>query len=143
MNQNSRLTEQGEPGKGRKRSRKAAPAETADMAPRDIVPVTRVEKAAKEAKKEPSKPAAADKPPAGAPPLTSVDIEAFSRNVARMVEDGGKALAAYLKPREDGGLKTDAAEEVGDAVKTLARVAEYWLADPQRAVELQTSLGSA
>ena len=29
----------------------------------------------------------------------SVDVEAFSRNLARMVEDGGKALAAYLKPR--------------------------------------------
>src|SRR5262249_15565164 len=100
-----------------------------------------VEKAAKEAKKEPSKPAAADKPPTDGAALTAVDIEAFSRNVARMVEEGGKALAAYLKPREDGALKTDAAEDVGDAVKTLAHVAEYWLADPQRAVEVQTSLG--
>src|SRR5262249_54787336 len=59
------------------------------------------------------------------------------------VEEGGKALAAYLKPREDGGLKTDAAEDVSDAVKTLSRLAEYWLTDPQRAVELQTSLGRA
>jgi polyhydroxyalkanoate synthase len=143
MNQNSRLTEQGEPGKGRKRSRKAAPAETADMAPRDIVPVARVEKAAKEAKKEPSKPAAADKPRTDGAPTGAVDIEQFSRNVARMVEEGGKALAAYLKPRGDGALKTDAAEDVSDAVKTLAHVAEYWLADPQRAVELQTSLGRA
>jgi polyhydroxyalkanoate synthase len=143
MNQNSRLTEQGEPGKGRKRSRKAAPAETADMAPRDIVPVTRVDKAAKEATKEASKPAAAEKPRTDGAAIGAVDIEQFSRNVARMVEEGGKALAAYLKPREDGGLKTDAAEEVGDAVKTLAHVAEYWLSDPQRAVELQTSLGRA
>src|SRR5215510_2476047 len=29
----------------------------------------------------------------------AVDIEAFSRNIARMVEQGGRALAAYLKPR--------------------------------------------
>src|SRR6516162_7724389 len=65
MNQNSRLTEQRGPGKGRKRSRKAAPAETADMAPRDIVPVARVEKAAKETTKEASKPAAAVKRMAG------------------------------------------------------------------------------
>jgi polyhydroxyalkanoate synthase len=143
MNQNSRLTEQGGPGKGRKRARKAAPAETADMAPRDIVPVTRVEKAAKEAKKGPGKPAAAEKPRTDGAPLSAVDIEQFSRNVARMVEEGGKALAAYLKPREDGALKTDAAEDVSDAVKTLARVAEYWLVDPQRALGLQTSLGSA
>ena len=31
-----------------------------------------------------------------------VDVEVFARNIARMVEEGGKALAAYLKPREDG-----------------------------------------
>jgi polyhydroxyalkanoate synthase subunit PhaC len=88
------------------------------------------------------------KPPAGVAPADvtpagTVDIEQFSRNIARMVEEGGKALAAYLKPREDGAIKTDAAEDVSDAVKTLGRVAEYWLVDPQRAVEVQTSLGRA
>jgi poly[(R)-3-hydroxyalkanoate] polymerase subunit PhaC len=143
MNQNSRLTEQGEPGKGRKRPKKAAPAQNADVAPRDIVPVARVEKAAKEAKKEASKPSAVDKPAADGAAASAIDIEQFSRNIARMVEEGGKALAAYLKPREDGAFKTDAAEDVSDAVKTLARVGEYWLADPQRAIEVQTSLGRA
>ena len=32
----------------------------------------------------------------------AVDIEAFAKNIARMVEEGGKALAAYMKPREEG-----------------------------------------
>ena len=32
----------------------------------------------------------------------AVDIEAFAKNLARMVEEGGKALAAYMKPREEG-----------------------------------------
>ena len=32
----------------------------------------------------------------------SVDVEAFARNLARMIEQGGKALAAYMKPREEG-----------------------------------------
>ena len=32
----------------------------------------------------------------------SVDIEEFAKNLARMVEEGGRALAAYLKPREEG-----------------------------------------
>ena len=73
----------------------------------------------------------------------AVDIEQFSRNVARMVEEGGKALAAYLKPREGGEIKTDAAADVSDAVKTLGRLAEYWLADPQRALEVQAGLGRA
>jgi polyhydroxyalkanoate synthase len=72
-----------------------------------------------------------------------VDIEAFSRNVARLVEEGGRALAAYLKPREAGRSDREFADEAAEVVKTLGHVAEYWLADPQRAVELQTRLGKA
>jgi polyhydroxyalkanoate synthase subunit PhaC len=73
-----------------------------------------------------------------------VDIEVLSRNIARMVEEGGRALAAYLKPREHGRVVTDgSAEEVADVVRTLGHVLEYWLADPQRVIEVQTSLGTA
>ena len=32
----------------------------------------------------------------------SADMEEFARNVARIIEEGGKAMAAYLKPREEG-----------------------------------------
>src|ERR1044072_356099 len=85
--------------------------------------------------------------PAGTPPAPpmqpAVDIEQFSRNIARMVEEGGKALAAYLKPREVGEVKIEPADEIADVVKTLGHVAEYWLSDPQRAVEIQTGLGKA
>ncbi len=77
------------------------------------------------------------------PPVTAVDIEQFSKNVARMVEEGGKALAAYLKPREQGDVKAEASDEIADVVKTLGQVAEYWLSDPQRAVEIQSTLGKA
>jgi polyhydroxyalkanoate synthase subunit PhaC len=73
--------------------------------------------------------------------IGSVDAEAFSRNVARLVEQGGRALAAYLKPREQGRDDRELADELTEVVKTLGQVAEYWLADPQRAVELQTRLG--
>ena len=73
----------------------------------------------------------------------AVDIEAFAKNLARMVEEGGKALAAYLKPREEGQVKAEPADEIADVVKTLGQVAEYWLSDPQRAVELQSRLGKA
>jgi polyhydroxyalkanoate synthase subunit PhaC len=73
-----------------------------------------------------------------------VDIEVLSRNIARMVEEGGKALAAYLKPREQGRVVTDgSAEDVADVVRTLGHVLEYWLADPQRVIEVQTRLGTA
>ena len=72
-----------------------------------------------------------------------VDVEVFSRNLARMVEEGGKALAAYMKPREQGEVSGDLSDDVTDAVKSLGRVAEYWLSDPRRALEIQTSLGRA
>ena len=71
------------------------------------------------------------------------DYEALAKNLSRMVEEGGKALAAYMKPREEGKLQTDSATDLADVVKTLGRVAEYWLEDPARAVQLQASLGKA
>src|SRR6185437_6729220 len=66
-----------------------------------------------------------------------VDVKVLARNVARLIEEGSKALAAYLKPREEGKVKSDIADHVTDAVKTVGRVAQYWMADPQRATELQ------
>ncbi len=75
--------------------------------------------------------------------IGSVDVEEFSRNLARLVEEGGRALAAYLKPREEGRDNSEFADEMTEVVKTLGQVAEYWLADPQRTVELQNRLGKA
>ncbi len=82
------------------------------------------------------------------PPATSadahpgtVDLDALTKNFARLVEEGGRAVAAYLKPREDGAKKVGYSDEINDAVKTLGQVFEYWFADPQRTVEMQTRLG--
>src|SRR6185437_1762901 len=77
-------------------------------------------------------------------PAGAIDIEALSRNVARLIEEGGKTLAAYLKPREEGRIKDDGGhQDIADAVRTLGQIAEYWLSDPQRALELQSRLGHA
>jgi polyhydroxyalkanoate synthase len=73
-------------------------------------------------------------------PAAGLDIEQFAHNLARVVEEGGKALAAYLKPREQGRIKGEYAEFI-DVVKTLGHVGEYWLKDPQRALDLQINLG--
>ena len=73
----------------------------------------------------------------------AVDIEAFAKNLARMVEEGGKALAAYMKPREEGQVQAGLSDEMNDMVKTLGEVGSYWLSDPSRAVELQSQLGRA
>ena len=75
--------------------------------------------------------------------ITAVDIEAFAKNLARAVEEGGKALAAYVKPREEGQVRDRHSDEVTDMIKTLAEVVQYWLADPQRTVQVQTQLGQA
>ena len=72
----------------------------------------------------------------------SFDVEEFARNAARMMEEGGKALAAYLKPREEGQVD-DQYAEITDVVKTLGQVADYWLRDPQRALHVQSELGKA
>jgi polyhydroxyalkanoate synthase subunit PhaC len=71
------------------------------------------------------------------------DGEAFAMNIARALESSGQALAAYLKPREVGDIKDKAGGEFVEVIKTFTTVAEYWLSDQDRAVELQTKLGKA
>jgi polyhydroxyalkanoate synthase len=69
------------------------------------------------------------------------DPEAFALNFARAMESSGQALAAYLKPRENGELKDKPPSEVGEVIKTFSTVAEYWLSDETRAAALQMKLG--
>ncbi|ADZ71085.1 PHA/PHB synthase family protein [Polymorphum gilvum] len=68
--------------------------------------------------------------------------EAFAQNLAKVLEQSGKAIAAYLEPREKGEVKQDSADELTNIVKTLAQVGEYWISDPKRAVEAQSRLWS-
>ena len=75
-----------------------------------------------------------------AKPENKFDAEAFAMNVARAMESGGKALAAYLKPRENGEVKDKSTDEVAEVVKTLTSVAEYWLSDNERASDVQTKM---
>jgi polyhydroxyalkanoate synthase subunit PhaC len=108
---------------------------TATAAPPSPLPVAR-------ARAAPAVRAAAPAPaaPVEASPGT-IDLDALTKNFARLVEEGGRAVAAYLKPREDGAKKVGYSDEINDAVKTLGQVFEYWLADPQRTLEMQTRLG--
>ncbi len=100
--------------------------------------MTRMAKSRTKPAKEPAK-----EPVKETPTIGSVEVEAFARNIARFVEEGGKTLAAYLKPREEGKIKSGLAEDIAEVVKTVGQVIEYWLSDPQRALELQTTLGRA
>lgn len=73
-------------------------------------------------------------------PETKFDAEAFAMNVARAMESGGKALAAYLKPRESGEVQDRPPAELAEVIKAFTSVAEYWLSDTSRSSDLQTKL---
>jgi polyhydroxyalkanoate synthase len=68
------------------------------------------------------------------------DPEAFAVNLARTIEELGRAASAYLKPREEGKRSFDFADGLTEVVKTLTKVAEYWMSDPERSLEAQNRL---
>ncbi|MEL6437089.1 MAG: class I poly(R)-hydroxyalkanoic acid synthase, partial [Pseudomonadota bacterium] len=70
------------------------------------------------------------------------DPEAFSHNLARMIEAAGHAASEWVRPRETGEHRDTLADPVADMTKTFSKVTEYWLSDPQRALEAQTRLFS-
>ena len=75
-------------------------------------------------------------------PAEMPDFEELSRNVARFVEEAGKATAAYLKPLEQQPAGSTNGGEIVQVVRTLGTVAEKWLVDPQKTLEAQQKLGT-
>src|SRR6187431_2924463 len=73
----------------------------------------------------------------------SFNPEAFALNMARAMESGGKALAAYLQPRQTGEVQAEPSNEMTEIIKTFSTVANYWLSDEKRSTELQMKLGKA
>ena len=71
------------------------------------------------------------------------NAEAFAMNIAKAMESGGQALAAYLKPAASGDVPDKPPNELTELVKTFSAVAEYWLSDPDRANDIQTKIGKA
>ena len=98
----------------------------------------------------PAKPAAAEARPTTLPAAGETfgfglnypipNVEALATNIASAIEHATKAMAAYLRPRETGEIKTTFAEEVGEMVQSIGHVAEYYMSDPKRAFDAQTEL---
>jgi polyhydroxyalkanoate synthase len=86
-------------------------------------------------------PAAGQSPPdpggGGQAPLP--DFNLLSRNLAQMIGEGGKMLAAYFRPLETGDFGQPG-EDVARMAATLGRIAEYYLSDAQRALAAQAAL---
>ncbi|QGM99661.1 class I poly(R)-hydroxyalkanoic acid synthase [Methylocystis parvus OBBP] len=72
--------------------------------------------------------------------LAGVDIEAMAENMAQLVDQGRKALAAAIGTVDASGSRSELAANVADATKTLGTVAEYWFAKPERAAVAQAEL---
>ncbi|MBV8473468.1 MAG: class I poly(R)-hydroxyalkanoic acid synthase [Hyphomicrobiales bacterium] len=94
-------------------------------------------------------PAPAPKPSIEKPAATALretplpNFELLARNAARLVEEGGKVLAAYIKPLEAReAAAAEPSSEITQVVATLGRVAEYYLSDAKRAFEAQTALSN-
>jgi polyhydroxyalkanoate synthase len=68
------------------------------------------------------------------------DPEAFALNIAKAMENSGRALAAFLKPRECGEVQDKPPSEIAEVVKTFSAVAEYWMTDNARSSDLQTKI---
>ena len=66
--------------------------------------------------------------------------ESFAQNMAKVVEGTGKAIAAYTNSKNSGELKENLDAEFSEIASTLSKVGQYWVSDPQRAVELQSKL---
>ena len=71
------------------------------------------------------------------------DPEAFSLNLAEAMEHGGRALAAFLRPRQALAPAERPSSELTEVIKTFTSVAEYWLSDQTRATDVQMRLGKA
>ena len=141
-----------------------APASVAPAAPAAPTPAAMVKAPAKRvsapkplaaapvaAVEPPVKPVAPPPPPAEKPTeksssapkgLTTPNFERMADNMAKAMAHGGKALAAMVRPVEQGKAKASFSEDIADALKTFGHVAEYWLADPRRTIEAQTSIST-
>ncbi|OHV81675.1 alpha/beta hydrolase [Rhizobium sp. LCM 4573] len=71
------------------------------------------------------------------------DPHALAMNLARALENLGKAASEWLRPRERGEVSDSIADPVTDLVKTMSNVAEYWMSDPKRTLDAQTMLLSS
>ena len=78
--------------------------------------------------------------PAPLDPYVIKEPEKFALNMAHMMEEVGKAAGAWAAARESGEAPAGGSDVATDMVRTLSKLGEYWLGDPQRAFQAQTKL---
>jgi polyhydroxyalkanoate synthase subunit PhaC len=82
------------------------------------------------------------------PVATNIDLgdwrianaEEFGRNMLRLLEEGGKVMSGLLE-RADGKLSPmSAASDLTEATKLFSEIAQHWVADPGKLIEVQGEL---
>lgn len=68
------------------------------------------------------------------------NFEELAINLGQIAEESARLQNAYLKPLSEGQAETQMPSEISDVVKTLGKVAESWLASPEKAAEAQSKL---
>ncbi len=68
------------------------------------------------------------------------DFDRLASNLSLLVTEGARVAAAYAQGARNTRLDTGAADMIGDVARTLGGVAEYWLADPKRAMQAQSAI---
>ncbi|WP_457798522.1 class I poly(R)-hydroxyalkanoic acid synthase [Methylocystis sp. S23] len=131
--------------KGGRKAKAKEPVKILAVDPSDAGPVVAEPRRtdAPEAAAQRKEPAAAQASSANPPlptPLAGVDIEMMAENMAQLVDQGRKALAAAIGSVDASGPRSELAANVADATKTLGTVAEYWFAKPERAALAQAEL---
>ncbi len=76
-------------------------------------------------------------------PYIVKDPQALAVNAAKALENLGKAASSWLAPRERGEIVDPVSEPMSELVKTMSKLAEYWMSDPKRTMEAQTHLLNA
>jgi len=81
----------------------------------------------------------------GEPP-PAPDVERLATNTAKFIEQSGRAIAAYLKPFEEGDTgkiqRNDFSDLIAVALTAIGKVAEHWTSDPVRLAEAQSAIAT-
>jgi polyhydroxyalkanoate synthase len=68
------------------------------------------------------------------------DPEAFSRNMLKLVEEGGKVLSGLMERSNGNGGPYSLASEITEAGKLFAEIAQHWMTDPAKLASIQGAL---
>ncbi len=137
-----RRKSEGDKASGSRKSKKARSAEKSSSNPN---PALNGAAQTELASSTPLLPRSKDVPPksgkiASAPKGGGHEYDVMAENIAKLVDHGRKALAAAFGGIDPGEARSELANSVADATRSLGAVLESWMAKPERAALAQASL---